>query len=441
MAKDNKSPIVTKKHLARVERERMQTRTILIISAIVIAIVLILIGWGIAKTYIIEPSQTVVSIDDSEVSTRQFQAHARFARGQLIDQYAQYYQFMQWFEGDTESQSSIIQTLSQIKYQLEPEYLGQSSIDALIEDVLVRREATKRGIVVEDEEIDKALEQFLGYYPGGTPTAQPQETALPTSTLTSLQETLVAPTATLIPTETLAVDQTSQATEPPAELLATATSTTITDTTPTATSEPSPTPTEYTEKLFNQNMDAYLGYTNISNSELRWLFESELIRQKVYEAITSEVPKESDQVWARQILVADQETANQVLTRLEAGEDFASLANELSADTATNTNGGDMGWFGTGTLEQDLEKITFNLPIGQISDPIQTTKGWVVLQVLGHEIRPIPSSEYQTLIDQVYQDWLTATRAASNVDIRDIYLERVPTEPSIPASMLDLSTQ
>jgi parvulin-like peptidyl-prolyl isomerase len=374
-------------------------------------------------------------VDDINVSSRQFQAKASFTRGQLIDQYAQYYQFMQWFEGDTESQNSIIQTLSQISYQLEPEYLGQSSIDALIEDVLVRREAAKRGITVTDEEIDKGLEQFLGYYPNGTPTAQPQETALPTSTLSPLQETLVPPTPTLPSTEAPSLEQTSQATEQTEELQPTVESTALPDSTPTATSEPSPTPTEYTKKLFDQNMDAYIGYTNISKSDLRWLFEAELIRQKVYEAITADVPKESDQIWARQIIVADQETANQVISRLEVGEDFASLANELSTDTETITLGGDMGWFGTGTLEQELEKIAFNMQIGQISEPVQTTKGWAVLQLLGHEIRPIPSSDYQTLIDQVYQDWLTAARAASEVDISDIYLERVPTEPSIPASM------
>jgi parvulin-like peptidyl-prolyl isomerase len=426
MAKDNKSPIVTKKHLARVERERLQTRTILIISGVVIALVVLLIGWGFIQNYIVEPNQTIVSVDGTEIDTRQFQALARFNRGQLVDQYAQYYQFMQMFGGDTTNQSSFIQTLSQISFQLEPEYLGQNTIDSLIEDTLVRKEAANRGITVSEQEVDKALEEFLGFYPEGTPTPAPTDVIKPTSTLSALQMTLIPSTATPMPTETPA----EQPTEAPTETLA-ATS----ETSPTATTEVLPTPTEYTAKLYQQNTDSYLNYTNISQAELRWIFESQLYRQKVIEAITADLPKEADQVWARQIVVADEETAKQVIERLNAGEDFVALAAELSTDEATKSNGGDLGWRGVGQFEQDITKIIFNLNEGQISEPLQTATGWYIYQLLGHEVRPIPTTEYQNLLQTTYQEWLTTARAAAQVDIKDIWLYRVPTEPDIPPSL------
>ena len=427
MAKDNRSPIVTKKHLARVERERLQTRTILIISSIVIALVVLLIGWGIVKTYILEPRQPVVTVDDVKVSTDQFQALAKFSRGQLVDQYAQYYQFMQMFGSDSTSQSSFVQTLSQISFQLEPEYLGQNTVDSLIEDILVRKEAANRGITVSEEEIDKALEQFLGYYPEGTPTSEPTEEIKPTSTLSTLQMTLVPATPTPVITETEVVE--------PTEALPANTPTTAPDNSPTATTEVLPTPTEYTEKLYNQNTGSYLDYTQISTDDLRWIFESQLYRQKIIEVVTADVAKEADQVWARQIIVADQATAQQVVDRLAAGEDFAALAAELSTDEATKTAGGDLGWFGIGSMDQQVEKIVFNLQIGQISEPIETINGWYIVQVLGHEVRPIPDADYQQLLQLTYNDWLIAARTAAQVDINDIWLERVPTEPSIPLSL------
>ena len=427
MAKDNRSPIVTKKHLARVERERLQTRTILIISPIVIALVVLLIGWGIVKTYILEPRQPVVTVDDVKVSTDQFQALAKFSRGQLVDQYAQYYQFMQMFGSDSTSQSSFIQTLSQISFQLQPEYLGQNTIDSLIEDILVRKEAANRGITVSEEEIDKALEQFLGYYPGGTPTSEATEEIIPTSTLSTLQMTLVPATPTPVITETEVVE--------PTEALPANTPTTAPDNNPTATTEVLPTPTEYTEKLYKENTGSYLDYTRISTDDLRWIFESQLYRQKIIEVVTADVAKEADQVWARQIIVADQETAQQVVDRLAAGEDFAALAAELSTDEATKATGGDLGWFGVGSIDQQVEKVVFNLQIGQVTDPLETTTGWYIVQVLGHEVRPIPDTDYQQLLQLTYNDWLTAARTAAQVDINEIWLERVPTEPSIPLSM------
>lgn len=449
MARDSKSPIVTKKHLARVERERRQTRSIMFVSAIVIGLVLLLVGWGIVKTYIIEPRQAVANVDNVEITSREFQAYARFSRGQLIDQYAQYYQFMQWFE-DEESQTSILQTLSQISYQLEPSYLGQSTIDSLVEDVLIRQEATNRGITVSEAEVDQALEEFFGYYPNGTPTTEPQATIEPTSTLSALQQTLVAPTPTATQTKTqeaqtteAAGEQTTQETpsaETEATVLPTATTSIEAETGPTATTEVLPTPTVYSEKLYNQNMNSYLDFVGIRYSDLRWIFEAALFRQKLYDTLSESVAKESDQVWLRQILVADEETANQVIERLEVGEGFPAIATEVSIDQTTAQTGGDLGWMSKGSLDEAVENIAFELSIGEVSDPIETSTGWVVIQLLGHEVRAIPSSDYDSLVELNYNDWLTNARSAAQIEINDVYLDRVPTEPSIPLSM-QLSSQ
>lgn len=427
MAKDNRGPLITKKHLARVERERLQTRIILTISGILIAIVVILIGWGVVKTYIIEPRQTIVAVDGTQVTSHQFKVLASFNRGQLVEQYYQYYQFMQYLGGDATTESSFIQTLAQINYQLEPEYLGEFTIDSLIEDILVRKEAASRGITVSEAEIDKALEEYLGYYPEGTPTPSPTEEIKPTSTLSPIQMTLVPATPTPVITETASI--------PATETPIIGTPATAPDTNPTATTEIMPTATEYTEKLYNQNADSYLEYTNISKNDLRWIFESQLFRQKLIEEITADVPVESDQIWVRQIVVADEESAKQVIDRFNAGEDFSALASELSIDEASKSNGGDIGWIGLGTLDTQVEKIAFNLSIGQISEPVQTTSGWYIVQVLGHEVRPVPDTDYQQLLDSTYQNWLTNARAAAQVDINEIWLERVPTEPSIPPNL------
>ena len=69
MAKRRGSKIVTKKHLARVEREQRQKRIIMTSSLVVLVIVVILIGYGIIEQFIIEPNQPVAIVGDDKITT------------------------------------------------------------------------------------------------------------------------------------------------------------------------------------------------------------------------------------------------------------------------------------------------------------------------------------------------------------------------------------
>ena len=87
MAKGQKSQLVTKKHLARQQRERLQNRYILFASIAVIVIVVGLIGYGIVQENIIVPQQPVAKVGDKSITTKQFQTYARYERVQWVQQY------------------------------------------------------------------------------------------------------------------------------------------------------------------------------------------------------------------------------------------------------------------------------------------------------------------------------------------------------------------
>ena len=431
MAKREKKQIITKKHLARVERERLQRRNIVIAAATVLAAVIILIGTGILTEGVFKPKQPVAQVNGTKISTREFQTWARFDRYQLVNQYNSYYEFMQSF-ADANTRSMFESQLWQIQMQLDPAFLGQAVIDILIEDVLIREEAERLEISISADDVDKYMaETMFRYYPDGTLTPTPEMELVPTTTLSPLQMTLVAPLPTEVITDTEPVDV-------------------ITDTvpvepTPTPMEEEAvptdiaPTPTVYTADAYQSQYDGYLNLigseADISDADLHWIFECYLYRQKVMDAITADIATEAEQAWARHILVADEEAANEVLTRLEAGEDFAKLAAELSDDPGSAANGGDMGWFGKGQMVAEFEEAAFSLAIGAISEPVESGYGWHIIQALGHETRPIDAADLDQLRQETFQEWLTAQREEADVETYE-WSAVVPIEPTIPANMM-----
>ena len=200
MAKGQKSQLVTKKHLARQQRERLQNRYILFASIAVIVIVVGLIGYGIVQENIIVPQQPVAKVGDKSITTKQFQTYARYERVQWVQQYEYYQQLAQLFGSDQSSLSYIQQLEAQITLQLEPSTLGQATIDFLVANEIIKQEAEKRGITVSKEEVDKYLQDYMGYFPDGTPTTAPTSAPVPTSTLNPTQISLIPPTSTPLPT-------------------------------------------------------------------------------------------------------------------------------------------------------------------------------------------------------------------------------------------------
>jgi len=97
------------------------------------------------------------------------------------------------------------------------------------------------------------------------------------------------------------------------------------------------------------------------------------------------------QTSARHILIRRNElTSNedaktrlqQLLIRLEGGEDFATLARAHSDDRGSATRGGDLGWSSPGALVPQFEEAMNKLEPGQISQPFQTQFGWHIVQTL-----------------------------------------------------------
>jgi peptidyl-prolyl cis-trans isomerase D len=87
---------------------------------------------------------------------------------------------------------------------------------------------------------------------------------------------------------------------------------------------------------------------------------------------------------ARHILFTgdDAETrAQDAMGRLEAGEDFETLAMELSDDPGTSAQGGDLGWVGRGLLVGPFEDTLYAMELGAVEGPIETGFGFHVIRL------------------------------------------------------------
>lgn len=102
---------------------------------------------------------------------------------------------------------------------------------------------------------------------------------------------------------------------------------------------------------------------------------------------------------AAHILVATQEEAQAVLDRLNAGEDFAALAQELSTDTGSGANGGDLGWFTPDMMVQPFSDAVVVMEPGTLAGPVQTQFGWHIIRL--NETRAQAAPPLDLVRDQI----------------------------------------
>ena len=131
-------------------------------------------------------------------------------------------------------------------------------------------------------------------------------------------------------------------------------------------------------------------------------------------------------------VAAAQAKTNALLEQIRKGTAFDEVAKKESAGP-TAANGGDLGYFKRGALAKELEDKTFALKAGEVTDPIRTKQGFVILKVTEHSpagVPPLKTVEnaiqerlYYAKLNHALQDYFKQLREDAYIYVAYGYLD------------------
>jgi peptidyl-prolyl cis-trans isomerase SurA len=240
----------------------------------------------------------------------------------------------------TELQEYVIEQRAQgVQVPQDPQELRlflEEALDRKINEVVVYIHAWRAGITVSDRDVNQLVEERLAQIRRNFPTE------------TEFQQALVAMGTTAAEFRIRITHRTR---------------------------------VELTSQQFLQQEFSRMQPVPVSEAEIRQAFEAERAALgprpatvDLEQVIIAPHPSEEAELGAR-------ERAEQALSRLRAGEDFALIARDFSDDLATREGGGDLGWIRQGQLLPEFEEALFRMRPGQVSNLVETGIGYHIIKL------------------------------------------------------------
>ncbi|MBF4509263.1 MAG: peptidylprolyl isomerase [Aeromicrobium sp.] len=153
--------------------------------------------------------------------------------------------------------------------------------------------------------------------------------------------------------------------------------------------------------------EAGLTMEDLRNSVRDSLASEFLAEYAVSQSDATTVP--DDYALLEHILVDEEALADELVSRIEAGEEFGALAEEYSTDTMSAVQGGSLGWAQNSMYVAEFAAAADALAVGGVSEPVQSDFGW-------HIIRKVDEVAAGSAIDEAPEE-LRAEIDLNSVDL------------------------
>lgn len=127
----------------------------------------------------------------------------------------------------------------------------------------------------------------------------------------------------------------------------------------------------------NQLSKNYLNDSKVTNELVQEAYDrmQQEVRASHILVLVDEGASPADTLKAYQKVVA-------IKKRLDAGEDFVTVAKDASEDPSAKDNGGDLGYFSAFRMVYPFENAAYRTKVGQISKPFRTRFGYHIIKVV-----------------------------------------------------------
>ena len=366
----------TKKQIAFSRKEAKQNRIIWLAVGILALIILAVLAIGLVSEIVLAPAAPVATVNGARVRTDDFQDLLQYRRYNthmnILNLQNELISLDQSQQGNDFLSSFYQQQLEQLQASLLS--TDQDVLEELIDDALILQKANEAGISVTDQDVQDALDEDL-----------------------------------------------QRAAAPPAQ-------TTITDTQTAST--PTSVPQEQLDEIYQTALDNM----GLTDKQFRKILQRSLYRTEVDDLLANQVVTTGLVIHVQLIETDTEDQALAARQRITDGEDFAVVATEVSTDTLTASDGGDVGWVTTGQLSlrygEELENAAFAMDVGEL-EVVEGNGTYYLVTVLERdENGPLPADVVAQRQNSALADWLAERKASPDVVIeRLLEPEQVPPDP------------
>ncbi|MEM7115746.1 MAG: SurA N-terminal domain-containing protein [Chloroflexota bacterium] len=414
----------SRKEILLARKQEQQMRQVRLGVYVVVGLLLIVLIVALINEFFIVPNRAVAVVNGEEIALSDWNDRVTYERAQRITFLEN--QFVAFDENVGIIQQFAGQTINDL---IDPEGLGQATLNQMVDEAAIRQAAEERGISVSDAEVDEFVGASFNYFNGESPTPRPTgvATIMPTPSLTPIPTaviTEVVPTNTPFPTATLG-----------------------------PTSTPRPTATPVSEETYQEELGTFVtSLTDLGADEsvYREVIRMQLLREKLADALAEEqgLPREKEQASVF-VITANSEEDAQELQAMIAADGFLTVWNtlrsgeaEISA-TATETLWRIQEDYGS-SLGEEGSDLAFSLPVGEPSDMIvreidAETQSFTFIQVSGREVRDLTDQQFDTDKFEALSSFID-TQLTGNLELTNVADGRAPTVPIIDQKFLQPPT-